>query len=257
MCRWGTTVDVPSDLTVVCRVPRASVTRAIEALERAGFCAKQLDRPGETVILVTESAQTFFLTTGLDLSQPTRASDLDLSGSPDLRASDFQEISKSPDLRPLDLQDLASSTEIIKVQPRARKTDPSKVPPRAWSAADYLRARVLEVNAAAHVGSRPWSGDSGLRLAWADSFRRLQTLTLKALKNAGPASADDAWDAIARTVHWLFNGQGPTCRFVVESPDSIQAVRRNQQLQQPARGADGRPDPIAERSYKRLNPGDM
>jgi hypothetical protein len=254
---------VPSDLTVVCRVPRASVMRAIKALEQAGFCTRQveLDRPGETVLVVTEQAQTFFLTIGPDVGEPTRASDLDLSGSPDLRSTSSQENSGSPDLRS---QDLARSRRIKKSEHGRRRKDPLKVPARAWAAADYLRGKVLEVNASAMVGTRPWGGDTGLRLDWAYSFRGLGDLTLKALRNAGPATDADAWNAIAKTVHWLFHGQDSSCRFVVESPaslrakwDAIQAVRRNQQLQQPAKGADGRPDPIAERSYKRLNPGDM
>jgi hypothetical protein len=183
----------------------------------------------------------------------SRASDLDLqrssgSGSP-LRSPDSQDLTRS---------------EIKKVPPKKRRTDPLKVPPRAWAGADYLRTRVLEVNAAAFVGTKPWEGDTGLRLTWANSFRLLGDQTLKAMKNAGPATEADAWEAIARTVQWLFDGQGPSHRFVVESPDSlrekwdaIQAVRRNKQIQPAARGSDGRPDPLAERTYKRLSPGDM
>lgn len=180
----------------------------------------------------------------------SRASDLDLqkpSGS-DLRSPDSQDLTRS---------------EIQKVPPKARRVDPLKVPPRAWAAADYLRKRVLEVNAAAHVGTKPWAGDSGLRLSWANSFRLLGDQTLKALKNAGPATDADSWTAIARTVQWLFDGQGPSHRFVVESPDAlrekwdaIQAVRRNKQ-NAPARGADGRPDPIAATTHKRLTLGDL
>lgn len=302
-------------LVVVCRMPRTSVRRALQALSAAGFCAieARAGRGGETVVVITDrgsfgtselvdsteqfapgESQADLLDTGPRIFSTVNSGPLQspemlcesladlgdrghlIARNPDLlqvitpeirpissRASDLDlQQSSGSDLRSPDSQDL-TSLEKQKVRPKARRVDPLKVPPRAWAAADYLRRAVLQVNAAAFVGTKPWDKDVGLRLAWANSFRLLGDQTLRAMKNAGPATDGDAWDAIAKTVSWLFNGQGPSHRFVVESPDSlrekwdqIQAVRRNKQSQ-PARGSDGRPDPIATREYKRLTPGDL
>lgn len=161
-------------------------------------------------------------------------------------------------------------------EPR-RRIDAAKIPERAWAAADYLRAQVLEQNAAAIVGTRQWEagwswpagskgvreGDgsrAGLRLAWANTFRLLHQRLIKALKSANPAAtADDAWNEISRCVWWLFHGQTSSARFRVESPDSlatkwdrIQSARREQRDEKPvARGADRRPDPQAQRQFTR------
>lgn len=142
---------------------------------------------------------------------------------------------------------------------KPRRIDPDKIPARAWAAADYLRAQVLEQNAASFLGTKPWSAaKTGDRLRWANSFRLLHDRLLKAMRNADPAAtADASWDEVARTVHWLFKGQpasGP--RFVVESPDSLRdkwdritEMRRNRAAAAPL-GANGKPDPSARRQWK-------
>jgi hypothetical protein len=209
---------------------------------------------------------------------------------PDLRSSTPEDLSRSEtkipdhetaivegdeampeddDTEPVDFSENADA------KPRKSRVDPAKVPERAWAAADYLRLQVLEENAAAVVGTRPWQsgwrwpsgsrgvrdGDgsrTGLRLAWANSFRLLHGRLLKAMRNATPATtADDTWNEISRAVHWLFHDQPETARFVCESPDSIrdkwdriQTARRRQQ-RAPARGSDGRPDPHAARELTR------
>lgn len=143
-----------------------------------------------------------------------------------------------------------------------------KIPDRAFAAADYLRAAVLTENQAAVVGSVPWDQDakSGRRLSWADSFRRLHTRVLKAMRNETRSTTDsEAWKEIARTVHWVYHGQPADrrYRFEVESPDTlgekwdriqVQRKRQKQDADQPkpARSADGRPDPQANRVFKKL-----
>lgn len=168
-------------------------------------------------------------------------------------------------------------SEDADTKPRTRRVDASKIPERAWAAADYLRAQVLEECPAAVVGTRPWEagwrwppgsrgvreGDgsrTGLRLAWANSFRLLHGRLLKAMRNGNPATTpDDTWNEISRAVHWLFHDQQETARFVVQSPDSIRdkwdriqtARRRQQRAPAQARGPDGRPDPQADRQLTR------
>lgn len=114
------------------------------------------------------------------------------------------------------------------------------------------------------VGTRTWDTESqtGLRLTWANEFRLMHARVLSAIRNETPdASVDDAWDVIAKTVHWLFHKQpagGP--RFEVESPtslakkwDRIQTARRRQRAEaaKPARAADGRPDPQSDKEFTR------
>jgi hypothetical protein len=174
----------------------------------------------------------------------SRARDLDLLRSPDLRSSDLQDPRRSGDIQ-------IRGNGADEKPAKKRRVDPAKIPERAWLAADYLRGRVLQEDPAAAVGRKPWEETAGLRLAWANEFRLIHE------RDARP------WDEIARVVYWLFHKQSGTARFVVQSPESlrekwdrIQAVRRNQS-QQDKRGADGRPDPQAERAFKTINPSNV
>ena len=184
-----------------------------------------------------------------DLRSPTSR---DLTGSVETHKVEHSTPGEEPD------EDGMSEDQEAPASAKRRRIDPDKIPDRAWRAADYLRSQVLEQNAASFLSTAPWSAEkSGARLKWADSFRRLHDKLLKAMRNAdGKATADNAWDEIARTVHWLFHGQGASTPFVVQSPDSlrekwdrIQTVRRNRAAV-PPRGADGRPDTTAKREWK-------
>lgn len=152
--------------------------------------------------------------------------------------------------------------EIDQPTPKPAAQVAERIPDRAWSAADYLRAQVLAENKSAVLGARPWdaAAKTGLRLAWADEFRLLHRRVWAAMRNERPdATEHDAWAEVARTVHWLFHGQPTEPRFEVESPrslakkwDNIQRARRRQAQPRPARGADNRPDPAAQRQFRTL-----
>lgn len=162
-------------------------------------------------------------------------------------------------------------------KPAKTRIDASKIPERAWAAADYLRHQVLESNRAAVVGTKSWdtgwawpggvktrTGDgsrSGLRLSWANELRLFHVVVLKAMKNADPTTDDNAaWMELAGAMRWVFHDQpagGP--RFVIESPaslrakwDNLQANRRNRAAQNATpKGADGRPDTGTRHERKR------
>lgn len=206
------------------------------------------------------------------------------------RDQDLQKISDpdpsldlSKDLQPPEIKQVLSGNSAADLgeperAPRAR-IDGSKLSEKSWSAADYLRSRVLAENPAAVVGIKAWEfgwtwtsgagvriGDgsrNGLRLAWADKFRLLHQAVHKAQRNVNPkATAEETWVLIARAVHWLFHNQpegGP--RFRVECPDSIRAkwdriqdsIKRwemNGRQNGRRRGPDGRPDTAAPRQWK-------
>jgi hypothetical protein len=200
-----------------------------------------------------------------------RARDLDLrrSSDPDLgsdpRSTTSRDLTRSENKKVPDpgpgQEHMADPPSEDQVSPAKRtRIDPEKIPPRAWAAADYLRTQVMVENPAAIVGTKSWGGESGLRLSWANAFRLLGQRLLQALRNADLAATEQqAWDEIARTVHWLFHGQPVSPRFVVESPDSlrekwdkIQAQRRNGARAAGVKlGADRRtPDPGAGRVWK-------
>ena len=123
---------------------------------------------------------------------------------------------------------------------KRKRTDPSKIPERAWAAADYLRAQTLAKNGAAVAGMRPWEygwswesgkairlGDgsrTGLRLSWANSFRLFHAVLQGALANGGqPSTEDYTWNEIAKAIQWVFHGQPPGVGFVIECPDTLRA----------------------------------
>ena len=158
-------------------------------------------------------------------------------------------------------------------KPRATAVDTAQIPERAWAAADYLRAQVIQRFPACLLGRKAWecgwtwqpgkqgerTGDGsriGLRLGWAREFNQLHGKLLAALTAAAPGTtSDDAWTEISRTVHWLFHGQ-TTTGFRVDSPgslitkwDRIQDTRQGQAKRAP-RAANGQPDPRARREIK-------
>lgn len=118
-----------------------------------------------------------------------------------------------------------------------RKTDEAvadkadKIPERAWKAADYLRALVVQEDPNAAVARTPW-GDhvrSGVRLGWADDIRLMVERDKR------------TYEQIAEVLQFLFKEQTGEAKFIVQSTDSlrkkwdrIQAVRRNNKPEKPA-----------------------
>lgn len=320
--RLVATVD---DIARYHRVTKQKVRRALDALERTGFCRVwgQRGRGGLTQIVLSDTRpfgqrlSPVLLQAGtIDESVESDTEDVTHSGhspghlpeGPEIKwpvikpvicevpettdpsGQDLLRSSEDPDLgsdlpRSPTSQDLSRSKEFdpdgsaiwaveeAGDEPAPAKesnvrTPPDRIPERSFAAADYLRSALLAENKAAALGAVKWSPESktGRRLAWADSFRRLHAVVLTAMRNDNPeAQESSAWEEIARTVHWVFHGQQAELRYriVVESPetlrdkwDAIQAKRRRQKLEasqpKPARGADGRPDPIAAREFKRV-----
>jgi len=207
-----------------------------------------------------------------------RSSDPDLRSDP-LRSSTPRDLNKS--LLGLDSFPPAAEWPVghrdedvdQPAKPRATAVDTAQIQERAWAAADYLRAQVIQRFPACLLGRKAWecgwtwqpgkqgerTGDgsrSGLRLGWAREFHQLHGKLLAALTAAAPVTtSDDAWTEISRTVHWLFHGQ-TTTGFRVDSPgslitkwDRIQDTRQGQAKRAP-RGANGQPDPRARREIK-------
>lgn len=92
-------------------------------------------------------------------------------------------------------------------------TKASRIPEQCWKAADYLRAKILDQNPQAALGSKPWSAtkQTGLRLSWAEEFRLMTTREKRRLADA------------KAIMDWLFGGQTAKFRFVVESPAALRA----------------------------------
>lgn len=292
---------------------RMKIRRALDALERVGFCTLWGTRGtgGMTQIVINDSgafgstgrngvtddsyvrlntqdstssgvvgdhwrepdipSQPTITTDHFQVSEISSSLDLDLSGStkisdPDPRSED---LTRTEDMSPTYGTTIWAEPAENRAPEAAPKTGPKMrsvtIPDRAWGAADYLRGQVLAENKSAILGRHPWAADqkTGLRLSWADTFRLLHARVLGAMRNERPeASPDDAWNEIARTVHWLFRQPIGPARFEVECPrslgtkwDRIQRTRRRHAeiASQPqlARGADNRPDPQAAREFKR------
>lgn len=190
----------------------------------------------------------------------SRARDQDLLRSLDLRSSDLEINTRSfvatrarrdrgimttPPKEHMDTEQPASESVAVTAEPTSshkprRRVDPTKIPEKAWAAADYLRYQTLAKNGAAVVGMRPWTagwswesgkmartGDgsrTGLRLSWANSFRLFHAVLKGALANGGqPATDEYTWDQIAKTIFWLFHRQPNGVGFVVECPDTLRA----------------------------------
>lgn len=106
---------------------------------------------------------------------------------------------------------------------RAVKDRASRVPDRAWRAADYLRDRILTDDPNALVHREPW-GDhvrTGWRLKWADEIRLMVTRDGR------------TYEQIFEVLRYVFTEQTGEARFIVQSADAlrekwdrIQAVRR-------------------------------
>jgi hypothetical protein len=110
------------------------------------------------------------------------------------------------------------------VTDRAVKSKAAAVPDRAWKAADYLRGLVLAEDPKAAIGRSPWGDDVqiGVRLGWANTFRLM-------VERDGRT-----YEQLADVMRYVFDGQPPGAKFVVQSADAlrekfdrIQAVRRN------------------------------
>lgn len=140
----------------------------------------------------------------------------------------------------------------------AKKADADKITARAWMAADYLRRHVLVRNPVAVASRSQWEygwswntgkpamvgegSRTGMRLKWAHDLLKFHGKLRAALAGGGQPSTDEyAWDLIARTIHWLFNGQKsePKYQIIVDSPgsliekwDRIQLKRTSDQAQQ-------------------------
>lgn len=122
----------------------------------------------------------------------------------------------------------------------AKKVDADKITARAWMAADYLRRHVLVRNPVAVASRSQWEygwswntgkpamvgegSRTGMRLKWAHDLLKFHGKLRAALAGGGQPSTDEyAWDLIARTIHWLFNGQKnePRYQVIVDSPGSL------------------------------------
>lgn len=204
------------------------------------------------------------LTDQLGRSAPfPRARDLDLLRSSqkdqrsDLRSSDLEILNNYvgvPEGR-YELKSESVATPAKKPKTRNRKSA-LDIPERAWAAADYLRAKILERKPSALISSSPWEcgwtwtnghgsgvhiGDgtrSGLRLTWADDLRRLHGRLAKALNRGTEQATDEfVWREMGKTIQWLAEQIGER-RFIVESPsalatkwDRIQEVRGRSSVQ--------------------------
>lgn len=130
--------------------------------------------------------------------------------------------------------------------------------PRAWAGADYLRAKLLEIDPGNIVGRKPWDDDvrEGLRLTWANEIRLMVEADHRGREKPDVRDDRRSYDEIARTIAWVFGDQGtePKYRIVVESAgslrakwDQIQAARRRQQASSAAPARTNQP-PTAYRN---------
>lgn len=86
----------------------------------------------------------------------------------------------------------------------------ARLHPRSWQGADYFRSLLLREQPGNAIRKKPWGGERGLRLKWAEGLNRIANLDGR------------EWDDIAETIKWLFEKQASgTHRFVVHSPDSL------------------------------------
>jgi hypothetical protein len=108
---------------------------------------------------------------------------------------------------------------------RSAESRATKIPDRAWKAADYLRECVIADDPSALVSREPWGNEvrSGWRLKWADEIRLMVTQDGR------------TYDQIAEVLRYVFREQTGDVRFIVQGAsalrekfDRIQAVRRNQ-----------------------------
>lgn len=116
--------------------------------------------------------------------------------------------------------------------------DSKHIHPKAWNAADRLRAMLLKRDPAMAMRNWKWADDSHHRVAWAEQFRLLTTKDGR------------TWDEVREVVVWLFEGQTPaTPQFVVHSPEALRMKWdriREAMRQQAARAAAPAPSKFAD-----------
>lgn len=286
------------DLVALCGASRDSVKATLARLSDLGMCRAAVSAgrvPGVVVLMpvqVTQpstGARIIPMFPAKDLDKPSPSRDLDLqrpsTSDPDQVALPL-DMSQNPgparaSRPPLGSESLPVSSPSTRDEGRDADSDAgdlqwasgyravggnlgseartSRVPDRAWAAADWLRAKLLERDPRCALSRVAWSDAigplrSGRRLEWADEFRLINERDGK------------EWDEIARALHWVFHAQTqePRYRIRVDSPgslrekwDKIQEQRRRQQEQaEVRRGADGRPDPQAARPTKTWTGGE-
>lgn len=97
----------------------------------------------------------------------------------------------------------------------ARRIDATKVPDRAFSAADWMRAYVIATYPSAAVARAPWgSAKQGMRLVWAKE--------LAVIAEPKPLGRDArTWAEVWHAMKWLYEEQSSEYRIIVQSPTTL------------------------------------
>lgn len=97
----------------------------------------------------------------------------------------------------------------VSPKPDRSEVRASRIPVRAWGAADYFRELVLAEFPTVALRTKRWEGERGARLEWADALRLLVE------------KDERTWEDLHDTLVWLFKKQTGNARFVVQSPDAL------------------------------------
>lgn len=125
----------------------------------------------------------------------------------------------------------APSQKLPKVRDRSKIL--AKIPPRAWAAADYLRDQLIKQDPHTLVANQPWgpSVETGWRFLWANAIRLMVDNDKRGL------TVDAYYDEVAKTLKWVFEGQGhieAKYRTIVESGDALRTkwekIQRHRRL---------------------------
>lgn len=188
----------------------------------------------------------------LDLSEsPQIGSDPSTSGSGRSPSLEFKQNApgqENPQTKPM----IEPTPTCPQPKPKRQRVNPAEISRHAWAAADGLRTRILRFDPSNRLASRPWSGETGDRLAWA---YQLDLMVRSDKRGWLEISAVMLWlfpDGVADPVHAPGLSQ-----FVIHSAsafrekfDRVRAAQLRAHTGTKARTGDGRPDPQAAKKLK-------